>query len=272
MYKFAFSFFPFARSEGISHSPVPSSCRFNFWRWCLQRHFDPSIFEPLHGGDPVGYYMHHRDLLMPTASRKSTGQLGEIMRDVGRTCPEHPFFDSKKGRPGETLLARILCATLSSTPSIGYCQGMNFVVATLLLTRIPPDILEQESDFNVDAESTDLSPFNEIESDVFWLFQYILIKNDQGMEMEFIWKPGFPKMKLRVYQFDRLLETYLPALHSHFEEVNLSPEVVVSQWFMTLFSNTLPLPLTLHMWDYIFVGFWPAIYRANALDPLCSTR
>ena len=290
--------------EGVSRCPVNEKHRFRFWQWALGRELDYGIFEPLHGGDWVGYYLHHRQLLTPSASTKSSGQLGEIMRDVGRTCPEHPFFDSKKKQPGEILIARILCATVSSTPNIGYCQGMNFVVATLLLARLAEEtndntwIQSQDEKENgednintgddnnskkdenentkdlskdVTVAFSEIDEYDEIEAEVFWMFQSILIKNDRGLEMEFIWKPTFPKMKLRVFQFDRLLELYMPDLHSYFEEICLSPEVVVSQWFMTLFSNTLPLPLTLHMWDYIFLGGWPGIFRA-ALAILCVFR
>mmetsp|Transcript_6572 Transcript_6572/g.10739 ORF Transcript_6572/g.10739 Transcript_6572/m.10739 type:complete len:917 (+) Transcript_6572:95-2845(+) len=272
--------------EGISHSPAYPHHRFNFWKWAIGRELDYSIFEPLHGGDMLGYYLHHRALLTSTITKKTSGQLGEIMRDVGRTFPEHPFFSSKNGQPGEILLARILCATLSSTPNIGYCQGMNFVVGTMLLARIPQEMMEEsyqesaetrnervEDTENVEGaedislatvsslEHANISHYDEMEADVFWMFQSILIKNDKGLEMEFIWKPTFPKMKLRVYQFDRLLELYLPAVHAHFESMHLSPEVVISQWFMTLFSNTIPAPYTYYIWDYVFVSNWPGIFR-----------
>jgi hypothetical protein len=48
--------------------------------------------------------------------------LSEIMRDVGRTFPTHPFFVSAYG-PGEAILARILKASLRFRPDVGYCQA-----------------------------------------------------------------------------------------------------------------------------------------------------
>lgn len=50
----------------------------------------------------------------------SSGQIGEIMRDVGRTFPEHPIFT--RSGPGEVMLANILKATVSLRPDLGYCQ------------------------------------------------------------------------------------------------------------------------------------------------------
>lgn len=49
----------------------------------------------------------------------------EITRDVGRTFPTHPFFFPSKG-PGETILSRILKASLRFRPDVGYCQ-VNFI-------------------------------------------------------------------------------------------------------------------------------------------------
>lgn len=53
----------------------------------------------------------------------SSGQLGEIMRDVGRTFPEHPIF--VHDGIGEIMLGNILKATVSMRPDIGYCQVLS---------------------------------------------------------------------------------------------------------------------------------------------------
>ena len=46
-----------------------------------------------------------------------------------------------------------------------------------------------------------------------------------------MWQPNVPKMKLRVYQFDRILRYVLPDLHTHFQEIELTPEILVAQWY-----------------------------------------
>ena len=38
--------------------------------------------------------------------------------------------------------------------------------------------------------------------------------------------PGVPRMKLRVFQFDRLFKGCLPKLHAHFDNLKLAPEVL----------------------------------------------
>ena len=62
--------------------------------------------------------------------------INEIERDVVRTMPSHPLF-SVSVSPGTEMnrekLRSVLLAVSAAEPSVGYCQGMNFVAATLLL-------------------------------------------------------------------------------------------------------------------------------------------
>jgi hypothetical protein len=50
----------------------------------------------------------------------TTGNMGELQRDISRTFPAHQFF--KAGEPGEIMLTRILTAVILSCPDVGYCQ------------------------------------------------------------------------------------------------------------------------------------------------------
>lgn len=98
------------------------------------------------------------------------------------------------------------------------------------------------------------------EYDVFQMMLSLLDK-DVSLGLSGLWQAGVPKMKLKVYQLDRVLKWTLPRMHSHFKEIHLTPEILVAQWFITLFSYTVPLPLTLRLWDYIFLTGWAGMYR-----------
>lgn len=55
-----------------------------------------------------------------------------IDKDVGRTFPDHDFFNNSS-LPGQKMLWNVLkCFSLYDT-KIGYCQGLGFPVGTLLL-------------------------------------------------------------------------------------------------------------------------------------------
>ena len=47
---------------------------------------------------------------------------------------------------------------------------------------------------------------------------------------------------------------------------------MVSQWFLTMFSYTIPTSLTLVVWDFIFYGGWPAMFRIALSKHLVSSR
>jgi hypothetical protein len=55
----------------------------------------------------------------------------QIGNDIDRTMPYHPSFRDKCGY-GQTNLSKVLRAFAMHDPELGYCQGMNFITATLL--------------------------------------------------------------------------------------------------------------------------------------------
>lgn len=61
---------------------------------------------------------------------------GEIQRDVGRTFPTHEWL---AGPQGQTCLYSTLRAVSLLRPAVGYCQGENFVAASVLLVMAGAD-------------------------------------------------------------------------------------------------------------------------------------
>lgn len=73
--------------------------------------------------------------------------LGDISRDVSRTFPTHSLFQST-AELGQQMLENVLRCVSEYFPNIGYCQvelvlflnqGMNFVVAVILIALIDPE-------------------------------------------------------------------------------------------------------------------------------------
>lgn len=62
--------------------------------------------------------------------------------------------------------------------------------------------------------------------------------------------PDLSGLHLRIYQFQQLLAEHLPELSSHLEALKVEP-LYVSQWFLSFFAVTCPLPMLLRIYDVI---------------------
>ena len=62
--------------------------------------------------------------------------------------------------------------------------------------------------------------------------------------------PDLSGLHLRIYQFQNLLAQHLPTLTAHLEKLNVEP-LYVSQWFLSFFAVTCPLPMLLRIYDVI---------------------
>ena len=62
--------------------------------------------------------------------------------------------------------------------------------------------------------------------------------------------PDLSGLHLRIYQFQQLLSQHLPTLTAHLERLQVEP-LYVSQWFLSFFGVTCPLPMLLRIYDVI---------------------
>jgi hypothetical protein len=142
--------------------------------------------------------------------------------DLPRTFPALAFY--QEGGPNHAELHRVLDAYVCYRPDIGYVQGMSYLAAILLLYL-----------------------------DDFTAFTCLANLLNRSVQM------AFYKMDVELSQFISLFETLfkrsLPSLHAHFETIGLTSEMYLLDWFLTIFSKSLPLDLATHLWDiYIFEG------------------
>jgi hypothetical protein len=70
-----------------------------------------------------------------------------------------------------------------------------------------------------------------------------------------------PGLHMRLYQFERLLEDFEPALYCHLHRRQVTPHLYATQWFLTLFAYRFPLQLVLRIYDLIFSEGLEAILK-----------
>ena len=63
--------------------------------------------------------------------------------------------------------------------------------------------------------------------------------------------PDLSGLHVRIYQFRELLRQFLPALSNHLDELQVDP-AYVSQWFLSFFAVTCPLPMLFRIYDVVF--------------------
>ena len=62
--------------------------------------------------------------------------------------------------------------------------------------------------------------------------------------------PDLSGLHLRIYQFQHLLSQHLPQLTAHLDALKLEP-LYLSQWFLSFFAVTCPLPMLIRIYDVI---------------------
>lgn len=135
-----------------------------------------------------------------------------IQRDVFRTFTCHEFFKDQKGQ-GQRQLYRVCKAYSSYDQEVGYCQGLSFIAANLLLH------------------------FDEITA--FSMMVQIMYKLDHRS----LFGKSFDELQCFIYIFKRLIYTHVPDLAKHFNDIGLEPTMFGPQWFLTIFTAKFPLGL-----------------------------
>ncbi|GBC03589.1 hypothetical protein RclHR1_00520041 [Rhizophagus clarus] len=144
-----------------------------------------------------------------------------IQRDLARTFPGVELFKEENGH-GQTMLWNILKAYSLYDPLVGYCQGLGFLVGPLLM--------------------------NMPETQAFCVFVRLM----ETYDMRTMFTLNMEGLQQRLYQFSCLLSQILPNLHSHFHLHGIQSAMYASQWFLSLFAYTYPLPLVFRIYDVVF--------------------
>ena len=171
----------------------------------------------------------------------------DILKDVSRTLTSlNSFFTDK----GFQKLKDVLIAFVGKYKDLGYTQGLNTIAGCLLLA-IPS------------------------EEDAFWMLCNIVEnffpKNYFGREDNMI----LPLADSTI--LEKYIQQLIPRLGSHLNELGFGEtHPIFVKWFFTAFSNTLPAPVLMRVWDvwlcmpnqkYFLFSFALALLRTQRRRP-----
>ena len=145
--------------------------------------------------------------------------IDEIEKDLNRSLPEYPGFQSEEGIG---RLRRVLTAYSWIDPDVGYCQAMNIVVAALLIY-----MSEAQAFFLLSALCDRLVPGYYSTT----MYGTLL---DQKV-------------------FESLVERTMPVLWEHLVRSDVQLSVVSLPWFLSLYVNSMPLVFAFRVLDVFFV-------------------
>uniref|UniRef100_A0A3B4XS84 TBC1 domain family member 8B n=1 Tax=Seriola lalandi dorsalis TaxID=1841481 RepID=A0A3B4XS84_SERLL len=170
----------------------------------------------------TGYYTE----LVEQSLGTSTLATDEIERDLHRSLPEHPAFQSDTGI---SALRRVLTAYAYRNPKIGYCQAMNILTSVLLLYAK--------------------------EEEAFWL----LVAVCERMLPDYFNRRIIGALVDQAV-FEDLIRENLPQLVEHMTDLSFFSSVSLS-WFLTLFISVLPIESAVNVVDCFFYDGIKAILQ-----------
>lgn len=188
----------------------------------------PKLWSELCGANTLRNPTEYHELLDSAAP--NTEAESQIQLDLYRTMPFNVFF--KDSGPGLGNLQRVLIAFSRKYPQIGYCQGMNFIVANLLLVYHDDE-------------------------DVFWVFVGLF---------ENVLPKGFfnlTNIKGDMTILKHNFQEQLPELHSHFTQHDVELEPICFNWFMSLFTDSLSAPIVFRIWDNLMLNGYVEIHKTT---------
>jgi hypothetical protein len=152
----------------------------------------------------------------------------QIELDLKRTYPDEAYFNTSEG---ENSLRRVLITYCKYDPSLGYVQGMNYIVAALL--------------------------WHCTEVDAFWIFVGLMERH----ELRDTYLPKFPGLSKHCQIIQLLTLEQLPNLHRHFAQFDIQCRMYATEWCLSLFGSVVPANEMVTVFDYFFQGGWVFFYK-----------
>ncbi|OKL57484.1 putative GTPase-activating protein [Talaromyces atroroseus] len=161
---------------------------------------------------------HYEETLKKFFGRESLA-IDEIEKDLNRSLPEYPGFQSEEGIG---RLRRVLTAYSWTNEQVGYCQAMNIVVAALLIYMS--------------------------ESQAFFLLSVLCDRLLPGY-----YSTTMYGTLLDQKVFESLVEKTMPVLWEHLVKSDVQLSVVSLPWFLSLYINSMPLVFAFRVLDVFFL-------------------
>ncbi|XP_041472007.1 uncharacterized protein LOC121421375 [Lytechinus variegatus] len=163
--------------------------------------------------------------------------LRQIVVDLERTFPTHRLLMGSKpeAKEGRASLFRLLSVYALYNPTVGYCQGMSYLVGMLLMVM------------------------ND-EEDVFWAMVALF---EKPKFLAGYFDKNLKRIQSHASLFHKLLRQRFPKVAKHFDSLGVQPLMYVTPWFMCLYTSLPCWDTVLAIWDLILLDGVTTIFRVG---------
>ncbi|KAL8440942.1 hypothetical protein Emag_007590 [Eimeria magna] len=159
---------------------------------------------------------------------------GQIELDLPRTFPNNARF---RRSGGIEALRRVLRGFAAARPAVGYCQGLNFLAATLLL-----------------FQSQQLALASLIQLVVSW-------DRSTGLQIGRYYSSGMPDLRRDLKVLELLIRQRSPRVYQVLKRTGVEVEWLAAEWFLCLFCTSCPEPTVLRIWDCLMLEGPKILFR-----------
>lgn len=204
----------------IREEPIPPHLRKKWW---------PVVTGSVEKSNKVSNE-DFEELIKTSKNSIDQGTIKQIEKDLPRTSSEE-YFQSVEG---QNALRDILLSYSMLNPSLGYCQGLNFIAAELL------KVLQDKKE-------------------ALFLLSVII---ENYLPVDF-YSSSTEALRIDLCVLNHLIMNQLPDLDKHLKRLQTSCDSVTSQWLLGLFTYAVPTSTLYWIWDCFFIYGAEMLFRVS---------
>lgn len=174
---------------------------------------------------------------------------------------------SEASTPGLAMLRKVLLGFAYARPDVSYCQGVNYVAASLLGACCGYSGGEHVPSLSLRGQSQPPSspsqlrhPYRFSNAACIKTLSILLALSDRYGAAD-VWRPGLPRLKVVGYALSQFMRRHVPLLHEHLVRIGMDVDILAAQWLLPLMSTTLPPGTLLVAYDQFIAFGWKAMFK-----------